>query len=56
MKRMIDGIILAMVFALLVGTACVAFGWKIGFTVWATGFVLALIIVIVMYLIEEGER
>ena len=55
MKRIIGGIILAMVFALLIGTTCLAFGWKSGLIIWAIAFAVSLVIVFAMFLIEEGE-
>lgn len=55
MKRTIGFILLALIFAFLIGITCYVCGWKIGMTIWGIGFVLALIIVIAMYLIEEGE-
>lgn len=55
MKSTIGFILLALVLALLIGVTCYVFGWKLGLGVWGIGFALALIIVIAMYLIEEGE-
>lgn len=59
MKRTIGFILLALIFAFLIGTTCYVCGWKMGLTVWGISFalalVLALVIVIVMFLIEEGE-
>ena len=56
MKRTIGFILLALIFALLIGTTCYVCSWKIGMTIWGIAFALALIIVIAMYLIEEGEN
>lgn len=55
MKSTIGFILLALVLALLIGDTCYVFGWKLGLGVWGIGFALALIIVIAMCLIEEGE-
>lgn len=55
MKRTIGFILLALIFAFLIGMTCYVCGWKMGMTVWGIGFALALIIVIAMCLIEEGE-
>lgn len=55
MKKIIGGIILAMVFAFLIGATCVAFGWKMGLIAWAIALILTIIIVIAMYLITEVE-
>lgn len=55
MKKIIGGIILAMVFAFLIGTTCVAFGLKKGLIIWAIGFAVSLIIVFAVFLIVEGE-
>lgn len=61
MKRTIGFILLALILALLIVITCYVCGWKIGMTIWGIGmtiwgigFALALIIVIAMYLIEEG--
>ena len=55
MKRTIGVILLALVFALLIGVTCYIYGWKTGIILWGIAFALALIIVIAMYLIENGE-
>ena len=55
MKKTIGFILLALMLALLIGITCCVFGWKMGMTVWGIGFALALIIVIAIFLIEEGE-
>ncbi len=55
MKRTIGFILLALIFALLIGVTCYICGWKMGMTIWGIAFALALIIVIAIYLIEEGE-
>jgi hypothetical protein len=55
MKRTIGFILLAFILVLLIGITCYVCGWKFGMTVWGISFGLALIIVIAMYLIEEGE-
>ena len=56
MKRTIGFILLALIFALLIGITCYVCGWKMGMAIWGIAFALALIIVIAMYLIEEGEN
>ena len=55
MKRTIGFILLALIFALLIGVTCYICGWKTGITLWGIAFALALIIVIAIYLIETGE-
>lgn len=55
MKSTIGFILLALVLAFLIGITCYACGWKLGLGAWGIGFALALIIVIAMHLIEEGE-
>ena len=55
MKKIIGGTILAMVFALLIGTTCVVCGWKTGLIIWAIAFVISLVLVFAIFLIEEGE-
>lgn len=55
MKKTIGFILLALIFALLIGTSCYVFGWKMGIIIWGIGFAVALIIVIAIYLIEDGE-
>ena len=55
MKRTIVVILLALIFALLIGVTCYICGWKTGITLWGIAFVLALITVIAIYLIEDGE-
>jgi hypothetical protein len=55
MKRTIGFILLALIFALLIGVTCYICGWKTGITLWGIAFALASMIVIAIYLIEEGE-
>jgi len=55
MKRIIGFILLALIFALLIGVTCYICGWKVGMTLWGISFALAVIIVIAMYLIDEDE-
>ena len=55
MKRIIGFILLALIFALLIGITCYIWGWKMGMTIWGIAFVLTLIIAIAIYLIVEGE-
>jgi len=54
MKRTIGFILLALIFALLIGTTCYICGLKMGMIIWGISFALALIIVIAICLIEEG--
>ena len=54
MKRIIGIIILVLVFALLIGASCVAYGLKEALITWAIGLLLAIIIVIAIFLIQEG--
>ena len=54
MKRTIGFILLALI-TFLIGITCYVFGWKMGMIIWGISSILALIIVISMYLIEEGE-
>ena len=55
MKRTIGVILLVLIFAFLIGVTCYICGWKTGLTLWGIAFALALIIIIAMYLIENGE-
>ena len=55
MKKIIGGIILAMVFAFLVVITCVANGWKAGLIAWAIAIILSIIIIIAVHLITEDE-
>lgn len=55
MKKIIGGIILAMVFAFLVIVTCVAYGWKVGLITWTIALILTFIVLIAMYLITEDE-
>ena len=55
MKRTLGFFLLAFVLALLIGSTCYVFGWKLGLGLWGIGFALALIVGIAMFLIEEGE-
>lgn len=55
MKRTIGFILLALIFALLIGITCYICGWKMGIIIWGISFALALIVVTAMYLIDEGE-
>ena len=55
MKKIIGGIILTMVFAFFIVVTCVAYGWKVGLITWAIALILAIIIIIAIHLIMEGE-
>ena len=55
MKRTIGFILLALIFALLIGITCYICGWKMGMIIWGIALALALIIVTAMHLIDEGE-
>ena len=54
MKKIIGGIILAMVVAFLIVITCIANGWKEGLIVWAIALILSIIIIIAVHLITEG--
>ena len=54
MRRIIGFILLALVFALLIGITCYIYGWKMGIIMWGIAFAFALIIVIAICLIEWG--
>ena len=54
MKRIIGIIILALAFTLLIGASCVAYGVKTALIIWALGFLISLVIVVAIYLIQEG--
>ena len=51
MKKAIGVILLLLVLACLIGVTCATYGLKAGLAAWATGFVIALIVVIAMALI-----
>ena len=54
MRRIIGIIILVLVFALLIGVSCVAYGVKTALITWALGFLFAIIIIVAIFLIQEG--
>lgn len=54
MKRIIGIIILVLVFALLIGASCEAYGVKTALITWALSFLLALVILVAIFLIHEG--
>lgn len=54
MKRIIGIIILVLVFALLIGASCVAYGVKTALITWALGFLFAIIIIVAIFLIQGG--
>ena len=54
MKRIIGIIILVLVFALLIGGSCVAYGVKTALITWALGLLISLVIVVAIFLIQEG--
>lgn len=54
MKRIIGIIILVLVFALLIGVSCAVYGFKTALITWAISLLLAVIILIAIFLIEEG--
>ena len=54
MKRIIGIIILALVFAFLIGMSCVAYGVKTALITWALGSFISLVIVVAIFLIQEG--
>jgi len=54
MRRIIGAIILALVFSFLIGASCVAYGLKEALITWAISLLLAIIILIAIFLIEEG--
>ena len=51
MKRIIGGIILAVVFAFLVGVTCVAYGWRAGLVAWVGGSAIAFLLFFALLLI-----
>ena len=55
MKKIIGGIILAMVFAFFIIVTCVAYGWKEGLITWAIALILTIIILFAVYLITGDE-
>lgn len=55
MKKIVGIVLLIAVFAVLIGVTCAVYGWKYGLAAWGIAFVIALIICIAMFLIEEGE-
>ena len=54
MKKIIGFILLAL-FTILMGITCYVFGWEMGMIMWGISSILALIIVIATYLIDEDE-
>ena len=52
--KIIGIIILVLVYALLIGASCVAYGVKIALIIWALGFLFAIIIAVAICLITEG--
>ena len=54
MKRIIGIIILVLVFALLIGGSCVTDGVKTALITWALGFLISFVIVVAIFLIQEG--
>ena len=53
MKRIIGIIILALVFTLMIGVSCMAYGVKTALMIWALGLFLSLAIVVAIFLIQE---
>ena len=54
MKRIIGIIILALVFAFLIGVSCVAYGVKTALITWALGFLISLVIVVAIFFFFLG--
>ena len=54
MKRIIGIILLVLVFALLIGASCMAYGVKTALITWALSFLISLVIVVAIFLIQEG--
>ena len=54
MKRIIGIIILVLVFALLIGVSCEVYGFKTALITWALSFLLALVVIVAIFLIQEG--
>ncbi len=54
MKKIVGIIILVLVFSLLIGASCTAYGVKTALITWALGFLFAIIIVVAIFLITEG--
>lgn len=54
MKKIIGIIILVLMFAILIGASCVAYGVKTALITWALGFLFAIIIIVAIFLIQEG--
>ena len=54
MKKIIRIIILVLVFALLIGASCVAYGVKTALITWTLSFLISLVIVVAIILIQEG--
>lgn len=54
MKRIIGIIILVLVFALLIGVSCEVYGLKTALITWALSFLLALVVIVAIFLIQEG--
>lgn len=55
MKKIVGVVLLIAVFAVLIGVTCAVYGWKNGLVTWGIAFVIALILCIAMFLIEESE-
>lgn len=55
MKKIIGIILLITIFVILIGATCIVCGWKYGLVAWAVGFVIALIICIAIFLIEDDK-
>lgn len=54
MKRIIGIIILVLVFALLIGVSCAVYGFKTALITWAISLLLALVVIVAIFLIQEG--
>lgn len=54
MKRIIGIIILVLVFALLIGATCAVYGLKTALITWALSLLLALVVIVAIFLIQEG--
>lgn len=54
MKRIIGIIILVLVFAILIGASCTVYGVKTALITWALGFLISLVVVVAIFLIQEG--
>lgn len=54
MKRIVGIIILVFVFALLIGASCAVYGFKTALITWVLSVLLALVIIVAIFLIQEG--